>query len=80
MKHRRRSLRRIVHSRKARRTKRYTRRRKQHGSGPVLESCGSGKCSTTGQTIVTYRGDDPVDSVPTFVSADEANKMYEEDQ
>ena len=80
---RRRSLRRRVHSRKtkhARRTKRYTRRRKQHGAGPVLESCGSGKCSTTGSTVVTYRGKDPVDSVPTFVSANEADKMYENDQ
>jgi hypothetical protein len=79
--------------RKTKRSKRYTRRRKQrgsgsnairaqtfHGAGPILESCGSGKCSTTGSTVVTYRGKDPVDSVPTFVSANEADKMYENDQ
>jgi hypothetical protein len=43
-------------------------------------SCGSGKCSTNGQTVVTYRGTDPVDSVPSFVSSEEADKMYKNDQ
>jgi len=53
---------------------------KQRGGSPVMVSCGSGKCSTTGTTVVTYRGNDPVDSVPTFVSSDEATQMHENDQ
>ncbi len=65
-------------SRKQRRTKQ--RGRKQRGGGPTMISCGSGKCSTTGSTVVTYKGMDPVDSVPSFVSAEEADKMHEDDQ
>ena len=73
------------HTRKYRKRQRRTRRRRQlskrqRGGQPTLVSCGSGKCSTTGSTVVTYRGTDPVDSVPSFVSADEAEKMQEEDQ
>lgn len=66
--------------RKNRRKRRTIRRKKIRGGSPVMISCGSGKCSTTSQTVVTYRGTDPVDSVPTFTSAEEAEKMHENDQ
>ncbi len=72
--------------RRTRRTKRYRRNRKtrrsnrQRGGSPTMISCGSGKCSTTGQTVVTYKGMDPVDSVPSFVTAEEADKMHQNDQ
>ncbi len=59
---------------------RRTRTRKQRGAGPTMVSCGSGKCATTGSTVVTYRGMDPVDSVPSFVSAEDAEKMHEDEQ
>ncbi len=61
-------------------TKKHYRRTKQRGSGPTLTSCGSGKCSTNSTTVVTYKGTDPVDSVPSFVSAEDAENMQENDQ
>ncbi len=67
-------------SKRMRRNRRTRRNRRQRGGSPTMISCGSGKCSTTGQTVVTYKGMDPVDSVPSFVSAEEANKMHENDQ
>ncbi len=66
--------------RNRRRLRRKTRRYRQRGGSPTMISCGSGKCSTNGQTVVTYRGTDPVDSVPSFVSSEEADKMYKNDQ
>ncbi len=66
--------------RKTNRVKRRRQRtRKQKGGMPTLVSCGSGKCSATGSTVVTYRGTDPVDSVPSFVLAEDAEKMQQDD-
>ena len=73
-------MKRHIRSRRRRKIHRRRTRRKQRGAGPTLITCGSGKCSTTGSTVVTYRGTDPVDSVPSFVSIEEADKMHEDDQ